>query len=181
MLPGNKVIITVAINGGMQQDREGAAFNQMDAKELPEAGQYITKIVQVKNAKPSEIAPALQPFQKSASAIQAIDATSTFVAFLSPRYCASTTCMDELNRARWAGKRIVPVMLETTELADELGVPLLGQLPLVQQLREGGDDGNPITVAHPESELAQAFQAIARTIATELKPKKVFSAALKVN
>ena len=24
MLPGNKVIITVAINGGMQQDREGA-------------------------------------------------------------------------------------------------------------------------------------------------------------
>jgi len=67
------------------------------------------------------------------------------------------------------------------DLADELGVPLLGQLPLVQQLREGGDDGNPITVAHPESELAQAFQAIARTIATELKPKKVFSAALKVN
>jgi ATP-binding protein involved in chromosome partitioning len=67
------------------------------------------------------------------------------------------------------------------ELADELGVPLLGQLPLVQQLREGGDDGNPITVAHPESELAQAFQSIARTIATELKPKKVFSAALKVN
>ena len=62
-----------------QQDREGAAFNQMDAKELPEAGQYITKIVQVKNAKPSEIAPALQPFQKSASAIQAIDATSTLV------------------------------------------------------------------------------------------------------
>ena len=33
----------------------------------------------VKNAKPSEIAPALQPFQKSASAIQAVDATSTLV------------------------------------------------------------------------------------------------------
>ncbi|MBI4933907.1 MAG: P-loop NTPase [Actinobacteria bacterium] len=67
------------------------------------------------------------------------------------------------------------------ELADELGVPLLGQLPLVTALREGGDDGKPITVADPESESAKAFHAIATRIATELKPKKVFSAALKVN
>ncbi len=67
------------------------------------------------------------------------------------------------------------------ELADELGVPLLGQLPLVQELREGGDDGHPITVSHPDSEVAQAFQAIAARIATEMKPKKIFSAALKVN
>jgi ATP-binding protein involved in chromosome partitioning len=67
------------------------------------------------------------------------------------------------------------------ELADELGVPLLGQLPLLQALREGGDDGKPITVADPESETAKAFHAIATRIATELKPKKVFSAALKVN
>ena len=67
------------------------------------------------------------------------------------------------------------------ELADELEVPLLGQLPLVQALREGGDEGNPITVAEPDSESAKAFQAIATRIARELKPKKVFSAALKVN
>jgi ATP-binding protein involved in chromosome partitioning len=67
------------------------------------------------------------------------------------------------------------------ELADELGVPLLGQLPLVTALREGGDEGKPITVADPESESAKAFHAIATRIATELKPKKVFSAALKVN
>jgi ATP-binding protein involved in chromosome partitioning len=67
------------------------------------------------------------------------------------------------------------------ELADELGVPLLGQLPLVQELREGGDDGRPITVTHPDSEVAQAFQAIATRIATEMKPKKIFSSALKVN
>lgn len=67
------------------------------------------------------------------------------------------------------------------ELADDLGVPLLGQLPLVPALREGGDHGNPITVADPESEAAQAFHAIARRIATELKSKKIFSAALKVN
>ena len=67
------------------------------------------------------------------------------------------------------------------DLADELGVPLLGQLPLVQELREGGDDGKPITVAYPDSEVAKAFQAIATRIATELKPRKVFSAALKIN
>ncbi|MCB0985547.1 MAG: P-loop NTPase, partial [Ilumatobacter sp.] len=67
------------------------------------------------------------------------------------------------------------------ELADELEVPLLGQLPLVPELREGGDTGTPIVLSAPDSEAAQAFQTIARRIATELKPKKVFSAALKVN
>ena len=67
------------------------------------------------------------------------------------------------------------------ELADSLGVPLLGKLPLVPELREGGDNGNPIVVANPDSEAAQLFQEIARRIATELKSKKVFSAALKVN
>jgi ATP-binding protein involved in chromosome partitioning len=65
-------------------------------------------------------------------------------------------------------------------LADELNVPLLGQLPLVTALREGGDDGRPITAVDPESESAQAFHAIARRIATELKPKKVFSPQLKI-
>lgn len=65
-------------------------------------------------------------------------------------------------------------------LADELGVPLLGQLPLVNALREGGDDGNPITAVDPESEVAQAFKRIAEQIAVDLKPKKIFSPQLKV-
>ncbi|MDO8364205.1 MAG: Mrp/NBP35 family ATP-binding protein [Actinomycetota bacterium] len=67
------------------------------------------------------------------------------------------------------------------ELADDLGVPLLGRLPLVPELREGGDNGTPITLSHPDSEAAKSFQEIARRIATEMKPKKIFSAALKVN
>ncbi|MEY4371741.1 MAG: hypothetical protein RL219_510 [Actinomycetota bacterium] len=67
------------------------------------------------------------------------------------------------------------------ELADELGVPLLGQIPLVPRLREGGDDGRPITAVAPDSEPAQAFKQIAERIAVELKPKKVFSAQLKIN
>ena len=67
------------------------------------------------------------------------------------------------------------------ELADELGVPLLGQIPLLPRLREGGDDGRPITAVDPESEPARAFREIAERVAVELKPKKVFSAQLKVN
>ena len=67
-----------------------------------------------------------------------------------------------------------------TELADELGVPLLGQLPLVPALREGSDDGRPITAVDPDSETAQAFHRIAERIAAELKPKKIFHRELKV-
>jgi ATP-binding protein involved in chromosome partitioning len=66
------------------------------------------------------------------------------------------------------------------ELADELGVPLLGQLPLVTELREGGDDGRPITAVDPDGETARLFRAMAERIAVELKPKKVFSPHLKV-
>ena len=66
------------------------------------------------------------------------------------------------------------------ELADELDVPLLGQLPLVPALREGGDDGRPITATSPESEAAKAFTAIAQQIAVDLRPKKVFSPELRI-
>ena len=65
-------------------------------------------------------------------------------------------------------------------LADEIGVPLLGRLPLVPALREGGDNGRPITAVDPEDEVARAFHAIAERIAVELKPKKVFSPQLKI-
>jgi ATP-binding protein involved in chromosome partitioning len=66
------------------------------------------------------------------------------------------------------------------ELADELDVPLLGQLPLVPALREGSDTGVPITVSDPDGEAAQAFRSIAEQIAVALKPNKVFSPQLKV-
>ncbi len=65
-------------------------------------------------------------------------------------------------------------------LADELGVPLLGQLPLLPALREGGDDGRPIVAVDPASETAQVFHAIAERVAVELRPKKIFSPELRV-
>lgn len=66
------------------------------------------------------------------------------------------------------------------QLADELDIPLLGKLPLVPALREGGDTGRPITAVDPDSESAKVFQQIAHQIAVELKPNKVYSDALKV-
>ena len=56
------------------------------------------------------------------------------------------------------------------ELAAELGVPLLGAVPLVPELRSGADRGEPVHVAAPGSEAAEAFQAIALAIA-ESRPR----------
>src|SRR5690242_20055388 len=46
-------------------------------------------------------------------------------------------------------------------LAEEFRVPLLGQIPLEMQTREGGDAGVPVTVGHPDSAQAEAFRSIA--------------------
>ena len=66
------------------------------------------------------------------------------------------------------------------ELADSIGVPLLGQLPLVPALREGSDSGAPITAVEPDSEAAQLFRKMAETIAVDMQPKKRFNPQLKV-
>ena len=48
-------------------------------------------------------------------------------------------------------------------LAEELNIPLLGQIPLVQSIREGGDEGIPVALqtGHPA---AQAFEEIANRL-----------------
>lgn len=51
------------------------------------------------------------------------------------------------------------------QLAGELGVPLLGRIPLVPALREGGDVGRPVTVTDPGGEAALAFTSVAGEIA----------------
>jgi ATP-binding protein involved in chromosome partitioning len=52
--------------------------------------------------------------------------------------------------------------------AAELGVPLIGGVPLEIPVREGGDRGIPIVVAHPESASAQALTKIAQSIAAKV-------------
>jgi len=49
-------------------------------------------------------------------------------------------------------------------LAEELKVPLLGEIPLESGVREGGDNGSPIIVASPDSPAARALSSIATQI-----------------
>lgn len=54
-------------------------------------------------------------------------------------------------------------------LAAELGVPLLGQIPLQARLPQHADAGRPIVVADPESPAARALTDVARRVADALK------------
>ncbi|MGH9091699.1 MAG: sodium:proton antiporter, partial [Acidimicrobiales bacterium] len=60
-----------------------------------------------------------------------------------------------------------------------LGVPLLGRVPLVPALREGGDRGVPVTVADPEGETASAFGELAGRLA-RLGPARVYRRELSI-
>ena len=41
--------------------------------------------------------------------------------------------------------------------------------------------GDPIVVAHPDDEVAQAFRAIAERLDVELAPKRIYRTELKIN
>ncbi len=53
-------------------------------------------------------------------------------------------------------------------LAEELSVPFLGEVPIEQSVREGGDRGTPIVVAEPESTSAVALRGIAERTAQQV-------------
>ncbi len=53
------------------------------------------------------------------------------------------------------------------KLADELGIPFLGQIPLVQSICEGGDSGNPI-VNDENNPAAMAFLQLAGNVARQV-------------
>lgn len=49
-------------------------------------------------------------------------------------------------------------------MADDYGVPLLGKLPLNLKIRERADEGMPMVLAEPESEIAGLYLGIARRV-----------------
>jgi ATP-binding protein involved in chromosome partitioning len=51
-------------------------------------------------------------------------------------------------------------------LAEQLGVPLLGEVPLEDALRQGSDSGDPIFSTDPDAASARAIAAIAQRIAS---------------
>jgi ATP-binding protein involved in chromosome partitioning len=50
------------------------------------------------------------------------------------------------------------------QLADELEIPLLGKVPLEEDLRRQADEGLPLVVAQPDSPASQALFHLARGI-----------------
>jgi ATP-binding protein involved in chromosome partitioning len=65
-------------------------------------------------------------------------------------------------------------------LADDLGVALLGQVPLVPALREGGDEGVPVALGDPGGEAAAAFDALAAVLVA-MGPARVYRRELSVH
>jgi ATP-binding protein involved in chromosome partitioning len=52
------------------------------------------------------------------------------------------------------------------QLAAEMNVPLLGQIPIVQSICESGDGGEPIAL-NPDTLTAQAFRNLAARVVEE--------------
>jgi ATP-binding protein involved in chromosome partitioning len=55
--------------------------------------------------------------------------------------------------------------------AARLGVPFLGEVPLLLAIRETGDRGTPIAAAEPEGPAAQAFAALAANVAEAVEQR----------
>ena len=54
------------------------------------------------------------------------------------------------------------------KMSEELGVPLLGQIPIDSAVVETGDRGIPITAASPDSQITKIYQIIAGAIAARM-------------
>jgi ATP-binding protein involved in chromosome partitioning len=96
------------------------------------------------------------------------------VVVTTPQPLAQEVASRAATMAQKTGLRLLGVIENMTseifgagggaELAAQLGVPLLGSVPLDARLREAGDTGVPLVLSDPESEPAHAIAAIAATI-----------------
>jgi ATP-binding protein involved in chromosome partitioning len=55
-----------------------------------------------------------------------------------------------------------------TRMANELGIPALGEVPIEMSTRESSDVGKPEALVNPNSRVSKAIDAIVRRVATEL-------------
>jgi ATP-binding protein involved in chromosome partitioning len=96
------------------------------------------------------------------------------VVVTTPQPLAQEVASRAATMAQKTGMRVVGVIENMTSemfgfgggdrLAAELGVPMLGSVPLDPRLRQSADAGVPLVVSDPESEPAQAIFELARTI-----------------
>jgi ATP-binding protein involved in chromosome partitioning len=59
------------------------------------------------------------------------------------------------------------------ELAQSLGIPLLGKLPLVPELRAASDDGDPFVWSHPDHPVTQSYLEIAKKLSEFRPPRRL--------
>ena len=67
------------------------------------------------------------------------------------------------------------------DLAEALDTELLGRIPIDERLREGGDDGTPLVVSHPDVPASQAITKVADQLAASRKSLKGRALPLTVN
>jgi ATP-binding protein involved in chromosome partitioning len=58
------------------------------------------------------------------------------------------------------------------KLSKELSTSFLGGIPIEPKVREGGDTGNPIVKAYPDSDSAKVFAKIAKNLAEQVNTAK---------
>ena len=64
--------------------------------------------------------------------------------------------------------------------AEKLGIPFLGRIPIDPAIRVGGDTGNPIVIATPDSPQAKAFREIAAKLAAALQTGEAGAAKSRI-
>lgn len=64
-------------------------------------------------------------------------------------------------------------------MAEEAGVPFLGEVPLETVVRESGDHGTPVVLRDPDSVSAQAIRTIARQIAAAVSLRNLSQPKVK--
>ena len=57
-------------------------------------------------------------------------------------------------------------------MAEKMGIKLLGQIPIVQGIRESGDSGKPVAL-HPDKSPGDAFFLLAQTLETAIKTRNM--------
>ncbi len=96
------------------------------------------------------------------------------VVVTTPQLLAQEVAVRAASMAEKTGMRVLGVVENMTSevfgsgggerLAAELGVPLLGSVPLDVRLREAGDSGVPLVLSDPDCEVSEAIFEIARAL-----------------
>ena len=108
------------------------------------------------------------------------------VVVTTPQKLAQEVASRAASMARKTNMRLVGVIENMSgdvfgsgggeDLAGELGVPLLGRVPLDPLLREQGDVGEPLVAARPEEPTARAIAEIAEAIDARREPGSIVKA-----